>query len=54
VVDDRFDSSHSIIRQSICAAMCVPLVASAKALGVLYVDNLSLVNLYQKEELEFL
>ncbi len=54
VKDDRFDHSQSIIRQSICAAMCVPLVASDKALGVLYVDNLSLTNLYQKEELEFL
>jgi len=54
VVDNRFDSSHSIIRQSICAAMCVPLVVGDKVLGVLYVDNLSLINLYQKEELEFL
>ena len=53
-MDNRFDSSHSIIRQSICAAMCVPMVVSAKTLGVLYVDNLSLINLYQKEELEFL
>jgi len=54
VRDNRFDNSQSIIKQSICAAMCVPLVVRDKALGVLYVDNLSLTNLYQKEELEFL
>jgi class 3 adenylate cyclase len=54
VVDNRFDQAYSIIRQAICAAMCVPLKAGDRNLGVLYVDNLSQTNIYQKEDLEFL
>ena len=53
-VDDRFDSSQSIIRQSIQAAMCTPLKPRDQAIGVLYVDNLSRGHTYQKEDLEFL
>ncbi len=53
-VDDRFDSSQSIIRQSIQAAMCTPLKPRDQAIGVLYVDNLSHGHAYQKEDLEFL
>ncbi|MFN3927524.1 MAG: adenylate/guanylate cyclase domain-containing protein [Pseudanabaenaceae cyanobacterium] len=54
VADQRFDQAYSIIQQAICAAMCVPLKAGDRSLGVLYVDNLSQVNIYQKEDLEFL
>jgi class 3 adenylate cyclase/pSer/pThr/pTyr-binding forkhead associated (FHA) protein len=54
VVDNRFDRSHSIIRQTICAAMCVPLKVGDRTLGVLYVDNQTFSNIYQKEDLEFL
>lgn len=54
VVDNRFDSSHSIIRQTICAAMCVPLKVGDRTLGVLYVDNQTFSNIYQKDDLEFL
>jgi adenylate cyclase len=53
-IDQRFDSSMSIIRQAIQAAMCVPLKPRDKCIGVLYVDNLSMSNIYQKEDLEFL
>ena len=53
-LDRRFDSSQSIIQQSIQAAMCAPLKPRDKAIGVLYVDNLSRGHAYQKEDLEFL
>ena len=52
--DIRFDSSQSIIQQSIQAAMCAPLKPRDKAIGVLYVDNLSRGYAYHKEDLEFL
>jgi adenylate cyclase len=53
-IDKRFDSSMSIITQAIQAAMCVPLKPRDQCFGVLYVDNLSMSNIYQKEDLEFL
>ncbi len=53
-LDDRFDSSQSIIQQSIQAAMCTPLKPRDRAIGVLYVDNLSHGHAYHKEDLEFL
>lgn len=52
-LDRRFDSSQSIIQQSIQAAMCAPLKPRDKVIGVLYVDNLSRGHAYQKEDLEF-
>jgi adenylate cyclase len=52
--DRRFDSSQSIIQQSIQAAMCAPLKPRDRAIGVLYVDNLSHGHAYNKEDLEFL
>lgn len=53
-VDQRFDSSESILFQAIHASMCVPLKPREEVIGVLYVDNLSLVNLYSDEDMSFL
>jgi adenylate cyclase len=53
-LDRRFDSSQSIIQQSIQAAMCAPLRPRDHTIGVLYVDNLSRGHAYNKEDLEFL
>ncbi|MBD2149301.1 FHA domain-containing protein [Pseudanabaena sp. FACHB-1277] len=52
--DRRFDSSLSIIQQSIQAAMCAPLKPRDRVIGVLYVDNLSRGSAYNQEDLEFL
>ncbi len=52
--DRRFDSSMSIIQQSIQAAMCAPLKPRDRVIGVLYVDNLSRGSAYNQEDLEFL
>ncbi len=53
-VDQRFDSSESILFQKIHASMCVPLKPREEVIGVLYVDNLSLANLYTDEDMDFL
>jgi len=52
--DTLFDDSISIAEQKIHAAMCVPLKPAAEVIGVLYVDNLSMTNIYSDEDLEFL
>lgn len=52
-VDQRFTNSQSVIKQTIHASMCVPLKANT-VIGVLYVDNLSLTNIYSDEDLDFL
>ncbi len=51
--DQRFES-HSVISQAIQSAMCVPLKPDNDVIGVLYVDNLSMANVYTEEDLEFL
>jgi class 3 adenylate cyclase/pSer/pThr/pTyr-binding forkhead associated (FHA) protein len=53
-VDERLDGSESIIAKSIHASMCVPLKAREKVIGVLYVDNLSMSDIYTDEDVEFL
>ncbi len=53
-IDQRFNDSDSILGQKIHASMCVPLRPREDVIGVLYVDNLSLSNVYSDEDLEFL
>ena len=53
-LDTRFKTSDSIVAQSIHASVCVPLLAGDSTSGVLYVDNLSLRNVYSDEDAEFL
>ncbi|MEB3159916.1 MAG: adenylate/guanylate cyclase domain-containing protein, partial [Synechocystis sp.] len=42
------------LKQVIHASMCVPLKPRDEIIGLIYVDNLSLTNLYSHEDLEFL
>lgn len=44
----------SIVAQSICAAMCVPMRPREDLIGVLYVDNQRRADRFGKEDLEFL
>ena len=53
-VDNRFHEANSILAQAIRASMCVPLKPRDEVIGVLYADNLSMVNVYRQEDLEFL
>jgi adenylate cyclase len=52
--DPRLSGSSSVMLQSICSSMCVPLESKDEARGVLYVDNLSRANGFTQEDLEFL
>ncbi len=52
--DPRF-KGHSIKMQNVRSAMCSPLMASAEeAIGVLYVDNLTVENAFSDDDLQFL
>ncbi|HBB33181.1 MAG TPA: adenylate cyclase [Cyanobacteria bacterium UBA8803] len=53
-LDKLFEDSVSILRQGIHAAMCVPLKPRDEVIGVIYVDNLSMTDVYSDEDLEFL
>jgi adenylate cyclase len=52
--DPRLGSADSVLRQSICASMCVPLKPRDTVMGVLYLDNLTRANGFTQEDLEFL
>jgi adenylate cyclase len=52
--DPRLGSADSVLQQSICASMCVPLKPRDTVMGVLYLDNLSRPNGFTQEDLEFL
>lgn len=52
--DNRFDDSESILRQEIHASMCIPMKPRDKVIGVLYADNITMINIYSEEDLEFL
>ena len=52
--DTRF-KGQSIMLQSVRSAMCTPLMASAEeVLGILYVDNLTAIDTFSPEDLQFL
>jgi signal transduction histidine kinase/pSer/pThr/pTyr-binding forkhead associated (FHA) protein len=52
--DERFTEGESISLVGIRSAMCVPLLASTKVIGVAYVDKLSHIAAFGAEDLEFL
>ena len=52
--DPRLGSADSVLRQSICASMCVPLKPRDTVMGVLYLDNLTRAHGFTQEDLEFL
>jgi adenylate cyclase len=52
--DERF-GGQSIVMQSVRSAMCTPLMGSeGSVLGILYVDNMTAINSFGDEDLEFL
>jgi len=53
-VDSRFESSDSILFQTIQACMCAPLKPRDAVIGLMYADNVSMSNTYSEEDLEFL
>ena len=53
-LDPRFSGSQSIIAQGIRAAMCVPMIAHDKVLGVMHVDSRERVGAFTEKDLQLL
>jgi transcriptional regulator with GAF, ATPase, and Fis domain len=52
--DDRFQTSLSVINLKLCSVMCVPLVVRGELLGLIYVGNDNVRDLFKREQLETL
>lgn len=52
--DDRFKGSESIMMHDIRSAMCVPLIAKGRVVGVLHVDTHESVRAFNEADLTFL
>jgi Nif-specific regulatory protein len=52
--DDRFSGSRSIVRNQIQTAICVPLKAAGRELGVIYADRVAPAEPFDRTELEML
>ena len=52
--DTIFSSSRSVIQLRLCSVMCVPLRFAQNTLGVIYVGNDNVVNLFEQSLLETL
>ncbi len=53
-LDPRFSGAESIIAQGIRAAMCVPLVAHDKVLGLMHLDSRERVGAFTEKDLQLL
>lgn len=53
-LDPRFSGAQSIIAQGIRAAMCVPLVAHDKVLGIMHLDSRERVGAFTEKDLQLL
>jgi len=52
--DDAFGASHSVVNLKLCSVMCLPLIDRDRLLGLIYVGNDNIVNLFTREHLEAL
>ncbi len=52
--DDEFSSSMSVIKLQLCSVMCVPLMDKDSLIGLIYVGNDNVVELFEEEALEVL
>ena len=52
--DTRFQNSMSVINLKLSSVMCVPLIVRGELLGLIYVGNNSVVNLFKQSQLETL
>jgi transcriptional regulator with GAF, ATPase, and Fis domain len=51
---DEFSNSLSVINLKLCSVMCVPLLDRGSLLGLIYVGNDNVVNLFEESALEIL
>ncbi len=52
--DENWNASLSVVRLKLCSVMCVPLVDRGSLLGVLYVGNDNIVDMFAGADLEVL
>jgi transcriptional regulator with GAF, ATPase, and Fis domain len=52
--DEEFSSSESVMNLKLCSVMCAPLIAQGELLGLLYVGNDNVVNLFEEQSLDVL
>ena len=54
VTNSEFNSSQSVINLNLSSVMCVPLLDRGQLLGVLYVGNENIANLFEQRHLDLL
>lgn len=52
--DAQFSDSHSVMSMKLCSVMCAPLMARGQLIGVLYLGNDNVVNLFEDNSLDVL
>ncbi len=52
--DEHFKTSESVMNLKLCSVMCAPLMAQGELLGILYVGNDNVVNLFEESSLDVL
>jgi len=52
--DTQFRMSRSVVDMKLCSVMCVPILARGDLLGVIYLGNDNIVNLFEEDSLEIL
>ena len=52
--DEEFKTSESVMNLKLCSVMCAPLIAQGELLGLLYVGNDNVVNLFEENSLDVL
>jgi transcriptional regulator with GAF, ATPase, and Fis domain len=52
--DEHFKTSESVMNLKLCSVMCAPLLAQGNLLGILYVGNDNVVNLFEESSLDVL
>jgi transcriptional regulator with GAF, ATPase, and Fis domain len=50
--DSEFRQSRSVVDLKLCSVMCVPVLARSDLVGVLYLGNDNIVNLFEEDSLE--
>jgi transcriptional regulator with GAF, ATPase, and Fis domain len=52
--DEQWAGSESVMNLKLCSVMCAPLIAQGELLGILYVGNDNVVNLFEERSLDVL
>ncbi len=52
--DEKFKSSESVVNLKLCSVMCAPMTDKGELIGLIYVGNDSVVDLFEPSDLEVL